>query len=40
LIAMHAVRREGAVPEPGEHERIRSLALWQLDFRHGIEGLC
>ena len=40
LITMHAFRGQGTVPESGEHDRVGRLALWEVEFGHGIEGLC
>ncbi len=36
LIAMNAIRGQGAIPEPGEHERIGRLALGRVEFGHGV----
>ena len=35
LVAMHAVGRQGSVPEAGEHERIGRLTLRRVEFGHG-----
>ena len=35
LVAMDAVRRQGAVPEAGEHKRIWRLTLRRVEFGHG-----
>jgi hypothetical protein len=34
LIAMHAVGRQGTVPETGEHQRVSGLALREVEFGH------
>lgn len=35
LIAMDAVGGQRAIPEAGEHQRVRSLALREIEFGHG-----
>jgi hypothetical protein len=37
LVAVDAVGGQGPVPEAGEHERIRRLALGRIEFGHGGE---
>ena len=40
LIAVHAIGGESAIPEAGEHECIRGLALRKVKFRHGKRVDC
>jgi hypothetical protein len=35
LIAMDTVGGQRAIPEAGEHERVRRLALGRIEFGHG-----
>ena len=35
LIAVHAISRQRAVPETGEHQWVGGLTLWEVEFRHG-----
>jgi len=37
LVTMHAIGRQSAIPEAGEHERVRSLALRRVEFGHKEE---
>ena len=35
VIAVHAIRGQGAIPEAGEHESVGRLALREVEFGHG-----
>jgi hypothetical protein len=39
LVAVNAVGGQGAIPEAGEHERVRGLALGRIEFGHGRKKL-
>ena len=38
LVAMDAIGGQGSIPEAGEHERIRRLALRRVEFGHGVQN--